>query len=168
METWRHFKRMRWKVVNDGNTDVLWDRRSQLWRRIRGRTGIPSGCSSYLSDVTVDGTTEGGNRSRRRRACVRACVYKSQVPPVPADGARAGLSQESSVCVRETEGVRVCARSSGCQRSWTKTGRYFWGRSTSGESNLKRFGEKRRSVNATAAGLNLKCILTADFTVRAG
>lgn len=57
------------------------------------------------------------------RAC--ACVYKSQVPPVPADGARAGLSQESSVCVRETEGVRVRARSSGCQRSWTKTGRYF-------------------------------------------
>lgn len=36
---------------------------------------------------------EGGVRVR---ACV--CVYKSQVTPVPADGARAGLSLKSSAC----------------------------------------------------------------------
>lgn len=90
----------------------------------------------------------------RVRACVCVCIKArwllSQLMELVQDSVR------NQVCVWETEGVRVRARSAGCQRSWTKTRRYFWGRNMSGESNLQRFGEKRRSVNATAAGSEFK------------
>lgn len=143
------------KDVNEGNTDVLWDRRSQPWWWISGQKFHQAAAFTCLTSPVTE-------RQRETEGSVRACAYVRVCVCIKARWLLSQLmelvqdSVRNQVCVWETEGVRVRARSSGCQRSWTKTGRYFWGRNMSGESNLQRFGEKRRSVNATAAGSEFK------------
>lgn len=147
-------------------TDVLWDRRSQLWWWISGQKFHQAAAFTCLTSPVTERQrreTEGSVRVRVR-ACV--CVYKSQVTPVPADGARAGLSQESSVCVRDR--VCVCVRARQDVRE-------------AGQKQDDTFEEETCRVSQICSCLvknggpwtqqqlevNLKLILTADFTVSA-